>query len=160
MFKSDHCSAASVDEEVNIQVKLRGELTVDDIGVVEFRVCGGVDVFGGPLHVFIEVPTFVLIKHSKYQPPLFIWSQLHGARDLVKDYIGGGNIYVGTLLCCIQIFLTRRPLVSRASYLQMSRVPTSPDAKSFSGETVLWYNWVRHWGSSFKGPSSVVSLQT
>ena len=34
--------------------------------------------------------------------------------------------------------LTSRPLVSMASYLQMSRVPTSPEAKSLSGEMVLW----------------------
>lgn len=54
------------------------ELTVNDIGFVEFRI-GGID-FGGVfailLNVFVDVPTSVFIKDGEYQAPLFIWAQL------------------------------------------------------------------------------------
>lgn len=56
--------------------------------------------------------------------------------------------------------LTRTPLVPMALDLQTSKVPTNPEARSLSGDTVLWYSWERHSGSSSKGPSSVVSSQT
>lgn len=60
-------------------------LTVNDIGAVESRVC---DVLAGLLHVFVKVPTSVLIKHSKYQAPFFIWAQLHSAADSAKETHG------------------------------------------------------------------------
>lgn len=64
------------------------DLTVNDIRLVEFRVCDVREVLAGLLHVFVEVPTSVLIKHSKYQAPLFIWAQLHAAVYLMKETQG------------------------------------------------------------------------
>ncbi len=55
--------------------------------------------------------------------------------------------------------LTTLPLLSRDWDLQMIRGPTSPDATSRMGSTILWYKRVRHRGSASVGPSSAVSFQ-
>ncbi len=100
-----HCGGNCL-QEAKTQTHIWGELTVNDIGVVEFRVCVVPGVLTWLLHVFIDVPTSVLIKHSKYHTPLFVRTNLCATifrtyTGYYLEWVAGRNCLVCSLILWI-----------------------------------------------------------
>lgn len=59
-------------------------LTVNDVGLVELGLCGVDGDLTGLLHVFIKVPTSVLVKYGEDEAELPIWPHLHAITRVSK----------------------------------------------------------------------------